>query len=87
MAVCLATLCYYCLPFFQIVKLLCKSIVLWCEIDDGIREGASNQISFGPDTYKTIDLPGVQINDPALGKHLSLSFIPAASLSPPQRAF
>ena len=62
MAVCLATLCYYCLLFFQIVKLLCKSIVLWCEIDDGIREGASNQISFGPDKFKTIYLPGVKLS-------------------------
>ena len=45
MAVCLATLCYYCLlVFVQIVKLLCKSIVLWCELMMELgREGGRKQ--------------------------------------------
>ena len=42
---------------------------------------ASNQILGEPD-LKNIDLPGVQINDPSLGKHFSLMFLPATPSSP-----
>ena len=34
--------------------------------------------------YKLIDLPLGQINDPSSGKHYSLPFLPATSLSPPR---
>ena len=33
---------------------------------------------------KIIDLPRGQINDPSLGKHLTLPFLPVGSLSPSQ---
>ena len=37
-----------------------------------------------PFLHKIIDLPGGHINDPSLGKHFSLSFLPAPPLSPSQ---
>ena len=39
-------------------------------------------ISSGKRTISPIDLPGGQINDPSLGKHYSLPFLPATPSSP-----
>ena len=47
-----------------------------------MRRVSRNQILRGPDRLKIITLSGGQINDPSLGKHFSLLFLPATPSSP-----